>query len=268
MSDPRRATERGPLTAVVVLCFGGLAAALTQTLVIPIQSELPVLLGTSAANAAWVVTITLLAGAVAMPVSGRIADLVGKQRVLVASAGVLVAGSLVCALSDSLAPVLVGRALQGIAMGFIPVGISLMREVTPPHLTGTATAAMSATLGVGGAIGLPSRPGSSRWATGTPSSGSPAASPSWCSSSPGCSCPTCATHRADGSTYPARWASRSASCPSWSASPRRPAGGGATPAPWAPSAQVSSCSWPGAPSSCARTTRWSTCARARACRCS
>lgn len=155
MSDPRRATERGPLTAVVVLCFGGLAAALTQTLVIPIQSELPVLLGTSAANAAWVVTITLLAGAVAMPVSGRIADLVGKQRVLVASAGVLVAGSLVCALSDSLAPVLVGRALQGIAMGFIPVGIALMREVTPPHLTGTATAAMSATLGVGGAIGLP-----------------------------------------------------------------------------------------------------------------
>ena len=155
MSHPDRTTGRGPLGAVVVLCFGGLSAALTQTLVIPIQSELPGLLGTSAANAAWVVTITLLAGGVAMPVAGRIADLVGKQRVLVASAGVLVLGSLVCALSDSLAPVLAGRALQGIAMGFIPVGISLMREVTPPHLTGTATAAMSATLGVGGAIGLP-----------------------------------------------------------------------------------------------------------------
>ena len=50
---------------------------------------------------------------------------------------------------------LAGRALQGFAMGFIPVGISLMREFTPPHMTGTAIAAMSATLGVGGAIGLP-----------------------------------------------------------------------------------------------------------------
>ena len=40
-------------------------------------------------------------------------------------------------------------------MGFIPVGISLMREVTPPHMTNTAIASMSATLGVGGAIGLP-----------------------------------------------------------------------------------------------------------------
>lgn len=148
-------TSRSPVLTVVALCFGGLCAALTQTLVIPIQTELPRLLSTSAANASWVVTITLLAAAVTMPVSGRLADLYGKQRILVASAAVLVVGSLVCALSSTLAPMLVGRALQGLAMGFIPVGISLMREVTPPSMTSTAVAAMSATLGVGGAIGLP-----------------------------------------------------------------------------------------------------------------
>src|SRR4051812_7008418 len=124
-------------------------------MVIPIQSELPALLHASAADAAWVITVTLLAAAVAMPIAGRVADLVGKQRVLVTSAGILLAGSVVCALSDSLLPMLVGRALQGLAMGFIPVGISLMREITPPRLTATAVAAMSATLGVGGAIGLP-----------------------------------------------------------------------------------------------------------------
>src|SRR6476620_11961868 len=71
-----------PVLAVVVLCAGGLSAALTQTMVIPIQSELPQLLSTSPANASWVVTITLLAAAVTMPVAGRIADMVGKQRVL------------------------------------------------------------------------------------------------------------------------------------------------------------------------------------------
>jgi MFS family permease len=152
---PTRLLRQHPALPVVVLCFGGLVASLTQTLVIPIQSELPQLLDTSGANAAWVITITLLAAAVAMPTAGRLADLYGKQRVLVASAGLLLVASVVCALSDSLAPMLVGRALQGLSMGFIPVGISLMREITPPHLTGTAIAAMSATLGVGGAIGLP-----------------------------------------------------------------------------------------------------------------
>jgi len=152
---PSRLLRDHPALPVIVLCFGGLTASLTQTLVIPIQSELPQLLNTSGANAAWVITITLLAGAVAMPTAGRLADLYGKQRVLVSSAGLLLVASVICALSSSLAPMLVGRALQGLAMGFIPVGISLMREITPPHLTGTAIAAMSATLGVGGAIGLP-----------------------------------------------------------------------------------------------------------------
>jgi MFS family permease len=151
--SPRAASR--PALAAAVLCFGGLAAALTQTLVIPIQSELPGLLHTSPANASWVVTITLLAAAVAMPVAGRVADLFGKQRVLLVSAVILMVGSVVCAMADSLAPMLAGRALQGLAMGFIPVGISLMREITPPRMTGTAIAAMSATLGVGGAIGLP-----------------------------------------------------------------------------------------------------------------
>lgn len=144
-----------PLLTVAVLCFGGLTAALTQTMVIPIQGELGALLHTSEANASWVVTATLVAGAIAMPISGRLGDLFGKQRVLMVSALLLVLGSLVCALSSSLAPMLAGRILQGFAMGFIPVGIALMREVVPPQFAATGMAAMSATLGVGGAIGLP-----------------------------------------------------------------------------------------------------------------
>ena len=150
-----RPAPASPVVAVVVLCLGGLSAALTQTMVIPIQGELPSYLDSSADNTAWVITVTLLAAAVAMPVAGRLGDLFGKQRVLAVSAGILVVGSAVCALSSSLLPMLAGRALQGLAMGFIPVGISLLREITPPELTSTAIAAMSATLGVGGAIGLP-----------------------------------------------------------------------------------------------------------------
>jgi len=144
-----------PLLTVVVLCFGGLVASLTQTMVIPIQGDLALLLHTSEANASWVITATLVAGAVVMPIAGRLGDMFGKQRVLVISAFLLLAGSAVCAMSSTLAPMLAGRLVQGLAMGFIPVGIALIREVTPPRLTSTAMAAMSATLGVGGAIGLP-----------------------------------------------------------------------------------------------------------------
>ncbi len=160
MSEPTAPTApAGRFSAatlvVLTLCFGGLCAALMQTLVIPIQAELPRLLGTSASNASWVVTATLLGGAVAMPVAGRLGDILGKQRVLVGSAAILIVGSLVCAVSDSFLPMTAGRVLQGIAMGYIPVAISMVREVTPPKMATSAIAALSATLGVGGAIGLP-----------------------------------------------------------------------------------------------------------------
>jgi EmrB/QacA subfamily drug resistance transporter len=133
----------------------GLVASFMQTLVIPLIPSLPGILHADAADTAWVITVTLLAAAVIMPVSGRLGDLYGKRRVLLVSLVVLVAGSTVCALAGSLVPMVVGRGLQGCAMGIIPLGISIMRDILPAERIGTAIAMMSATLGVGGAIGLP-----------------------------------------------------------------------------------------------------------------
>lgn len=152
---PRAGTPVNPIVIVITLGVSSLFVSLMQSLVLPIQLELPGLLNTSPANASWVLTATLLGGAVAMPVAGRLADIFGKKPVLVALSVVLLVGSLICALSDTLAPMLVGRVLQGMAMGYIPVAISFVREVTPLHLVNTAVASISAMLGVGGALGLP-----------------------------------------------------------------------------------------------------------------
>ncbi|WP_425553018.1 MFS transporter [Gordonia caeni] len=152
---PRATTSKNPVVIIAVLGLSSLFASLMQSLVIPIQLELPDLLNTSRSNASWVVTATLLGGAVAMPVAGRLADLFGKKPVLVASSVILLVGSLLCALSDTLLPMLAGRVLQGLAMGYIPVAISFVREVAPVRMVNTAVASISAMLGVGGALGLP-----------------------------------------------------------------------------------------------------------------
>ncbi|MFF5323615.1 MFS transporter [Janibacter hoylei] len=144
-----------PGLVIAILCLGSFSGALMQSLVIPIQAELPRLLHTDAGSASWAVTATLLAAAVTMPVTGRLADMLGKKKVLVASAALLVVGSVVAALGTSLTPFLVGRVLQGMAMGYIPVAISMVREIAPPEKRAGAVAAVSATMGVGGAIGLP-----------------------------------------------------------------------------------------------------------------
>ncbi|MET9965184.1 MFS transporter [Streptomyces sp. NPDC006356] len=140
---------------VAVLALAGIVVSLMQTLVIPIVPELPRLLDAPASDTAWAVTATLLAAAVATPVMGRLGDMYGKRRMLLVSIVLLVGGSVVCALSDSLVPMIVGRVLQGLASGVIPLGISIMRDELPAERLGSATALMSASLGIGGALGLP-----------------------------------------------------------------------------------------------------------------
>ncbi|MEU4489030.1 MFS transporter [Streptomyces purpurascens] len=140
---------------VGVLAFAGIVVSLMQTLVIPIVPELPRYLDASPSNAAWAITATLLAAAVATPVVGRLGDMFGKRRMLLVSVVLLVSGSVVCALSDSLVPMIVGRTLQGLAAAVVPLGISIMRDVLPAERLAGSTALMSASLGVGGALGLP-----------------------------------------------------------------------------------------------------------------
>jgi EmrB/QacA subfamily drug resistance transporter len=155
MSDAPAAAPPRPNAVVAVLAFAGIVVSLMQTLVIPIVPELPRLLDAPASDTAWAVTATLLAAAVATPVVGRLGDMFGKRRMLLISVVMLIAGSVVCALSDSLIPMIIGRVLQGLASGVIPLGISIMRDELPAERLAGATALMSASLGIGGALGLP-----------------------------------------------------------------------------------------------------------------
>lgn len=141
--------------SIAVLAFAGLGNAFMQTILIPIQGKLPELLGASPADTAWVITITLLVSAISTPIAGKLGDMYGKWRVAIILMCITVAASVVCALSSSLLPLVVGRALQGLGAGIIPLGISMLRDIVDRHRLGTAVALISATLGVGGAIGLP-----------------------------------------------------------------------------------------------------------------
>ncbi|MES5825271.1 MFS transporter [Streptomyces sp. RG80] len=140
---------------VAVLAIGGIVVSLMQSLVIPLIPELPELLSASPADTTWAVTSTLLAGAVATPVMGRLGDMYGKRIMLLVSLALLVAGSTVCGLSNSLTPMIIGRVFQGLSAGAVSLGISIMRDELPAERLPGATALMSASLGIGGALGLP-----------------------------------------------------------------------------------------------------------------
>ncbi|MFG2222343.1 MFS transporter [Streptomyces sp. NPDC048644] len=155
VTDPAGGRHRRSGGIVPVLAFSGIVVAVMQTLLVPVIKDLPTLLNTAPSNATWVMTATLLAGAVATPIMGRLGDLSGKRRMLLASLAVMVVGSLICGFTSDLITMIVGRALQGFAMGAIPLGIGIMRDELSRERLGSAMALMSSSIGVGGGLALP-----------------------------------------------------------------------------------------------------------------
>lgn len=145
----------GPGLIVTVLSLCGIVVSLQQTLLLPLLPELPALLDTTADNASWLVTATLLAGAVATPTVSRLADMYGKRRMMVTALAISLAGSVLGALSEIVPLLVTARALQGVGLALVPVAIAIMRDELPRERVPLGVAIMSATLAVGAGIGLP-----------------------------------------------------------------------------------------------------------------
>ncbi|MEO3813141.1 MFS transporter [Sphaerisporangium sp. B11E5] len=151
-SPPKPVNERA---VVATLASTGLVAAFMMTLVTPLVPELPAILGAAPQDVQWVLTVTLLAAAVSTPIAGRLGDLYGKKRVVLVLLGLVALGSVIAIFSSSLVPLIVARALQGTGIGVIPIGLSILRDTLHRDRLGGGIALVSATLGVGGAVGLP-----------------------------------------------------------------------------------------------------------------
>ncbi|OYO11468.1 MFS transporter [Enemella evansiae] len=140
---------------ILVLCLCGTAAALQQTILVPLLPQLPRLLGTTAANASWLVTVTLLSGAVATPVITRLADLHGKRRMLLTALAAMMIGAVVGSVFPTLIGAIVARALQGMGLALIPTAIATLRDELPPHRVSLGISLMSATMAIGAGLGMP-----------------------------------------------------------------------------------------------------------------
>lgn len=155
-SDPAPASRKARSGLVIaVLSLSGILVALLQTLVVPVLPAFAVDLDVPPTSASWLVTITLLTGAVGTPLIGKLADMFGKRAMMLACLGLMIAGSVIAAVGSSFATAVVGRGLQGFAMALMPVGISMMRDVLPPERLGAGVALMSATIGIGSVFGMP-----------------------------------------------------------------------------------------------------------------
>jgi MFS family permease len=138
---------------VPLLAFlGVMAYSLSMAVVTPALPQIQDGLHTSPAGAAWSLTAMTLSAAVATPVVGRLGDLHGPRRVLLAVLLASLAGMVVAAVATTVPVMLAGRALSGVGGGVFPLAYTIIRDVVPPARTASAIGLMSSMLGLGGAV--------------------------------------------------------------------------------------------------------------------
>jgi MFS family permease len=138
---------------LAILLSAGTTYALSQTLILPALPRLAEDLDAGPAAVSWLITSYLLSAVVATPLVGKLGDLYGRGRVLLAVAAIFCAGSVLCAVSGVLALTIAGRVLQGVAGGVFPLAYGVIRDTFPPERVTTAVGALSVSLGLGSALG-------------------------------------------------------------------------------------------------------------------
>jgi EmrB/QacA subfamily drug resistance transporter len=143
-----------PNVTLAVLAVGALAYSVLSAAVIPALPTIQHQLHTSETGVTWLLTAYLLAASVGTAILGRLGDMYGKERVLLWTFGILAVGTLLAAVANSLALVIVGRALQGAAGGIFPLAFGIVRDEFPREKVAGSIGLLSATLGVGSGVGI------------------------------------------------------------------------------------------------------------------
>lgn len=140
---------------VPVLVFVGMVVAIGSSLGAPLIPLIATSDGVSLSAAQWVLTCTYLVGAVATPLMGRLGDGPHRRGVIIVALAVVTAGGLFAALPLGFAFLLVGRGLQGVGLGLIPLTITVAREALPAERAKSASAVLSITTVAGIGLGYP-----------------------------------------------------------------------------------------------------------------
>ncbi|MFD8782803.1 MFS transporter [Kitasatospora sp. NPDC059599] len=138
-----------------VLVFLGTVVAVISSLGAPLVPTIAAVDHVSLSEAQWSLTVTMLVGAVATPVMGRLGDGPRRRAVMLGAVATVLVGSVLGALPLGFEYLVVGRALQGVGLGLTPLAIATARDCLAGERARSAVALLSITTVAGVGLGYP-----------------------------------------------------------------------------------------------------------------
>jgi len=145
-------SERGFTTLAVILAM--LMQVLDTTIANVALPHMQTSLGANRETITWVLTSYIVASAIAIPITGWLAEQVGRKRLFIWSVIVFTVASVLCAMAQNLTTMVGFRVAQGIAGAFlVPLAQAVMFDINPPEKHGRAMAMFGAGVMIGPILG-------------------------------------------------------------------------------------------------------------------
>src|SRR4051794_38439303 len=157
-SAPDVATHPLPTGQRLIVTIGVMMAVLLQVLDTTIANvalpHMQASLSATQDTINWVLTSYIVASAIALPISGWLADKVGRKRLLLISVVMFTIASVLCATAVSLSEMVLFRALQGVGGAFIvPLAQATLFDINPREKHGQAMALFGGGVMIGPILG-------------------------------------------------------------------------------------------------------------------
>ncbi|MEA3015272.1 MAG: transporter, family, multidrug resistance protein [Sphingomonadales bacterium] len=144
--------QRALVTVAVIL--GMLMQVLDTTIANVALPHMQTSLGATRETVSWVLTSYIVASAIAIPITGWLAEKVGRKRLFVWSVIAFTIASMLCAMAQNLAEMVAFRAIQGVAGAFlVPLAQAVMFDINPPEKHARAMSLFGAGVMVGPILG-------------------------------------------------------------------------------------------------------------------
>ena len=137
------------------LVFIGTVVSIISSLGAPLIPTIARDLDVSLGSAQWSLTATMLVGAVASPVVGRLGDGPWRREVLLLCLASVTLGGALAALAGALPVLVAGRALQGMGLALMPLTMAAARDALDGERAPGVIAALSVITAVGVGLGYP-----------------------------------------------------------------------------------------------------------------
>lgn len=156
-SDDVSVSDKIPTSAWKLLIILSLTATMVmyaETMLVPAIPDLINDFDISYGASSWILTAYLISGAIMTPISGKLSDIYGKKKVLLAIMIIYTMGVSIGGFADNFFSMILVRVLQGIGISMFPIAFGMIREQFPISKISIGQGIITSMFSGGAVIGL------------------------------------------------------------------------------------------------------------------